>query len=568
MWSPNSVSKNSLHYLNSEVQMRSIRKPQLFQSERDQQQIQDNYHELNGFETWPLSACNIEPDAYRPTFSDLPRPPPGLDISPATSSYFLKSRPVRSDQALAGNENSNDSYFSSYQDVSVLSRPELEMYKPFLLQDSNRLSNNIQALLLREQQNVYSKAAVKNNAVLLKHDSVCDLTSNPYQRKSVLADHIPNVQRGVAASLRQQTAEDLENKINPLQHNSKTYETSGFEVHSTDSYVQPPKSFISTFNFSSPYQNSVHQHHHGQTNFFQNQTKLPTKSSVHINSQMRSIPMSQSVAEVLSTSSSPQPHRSLPRILPDFQHGDGVNLPGRINKTGLGLDSLRNVAEDDADFDVQLEMDALHTASAPGFIPDTLSPQWYGTKPKRQTGFLRERDKKQGLLQSPFQILGNMYAGQSRPRRACSSPPKPVPVQMFPCLFQMTGSGKNPCHLFSSRSSFPYNGSMPVLDTSETLPDVDLKAMKPHLQDVMGSSTGEGDGLFLGFLSSLRSAKVSRNRGAPACQLHHYLEECYEQWRMLEKERKKAGVFVLNGVLMFFVVFSIVMAIWFIFFSC
>ncbi|KFW85498.1 Uncharacterized protein C17orf104, partial [Manacus vitellinus] len=62
----------------------------------------------------------------------------------------------------------------------------------------------------------------------------------------------------------------------------------------------------------------------------------------------------------------------------------------------------------------------------------------------------------------------------------------------------------------------------------------DLKRLYPCFTDKMYS-----DSALSGFVSAFGFQKQVKNRSGPASELHVRLEECYEQWRALEKERKK-----------------------------
>ncbi|TRY98973.1 hypothetical protein DNTS_001239, partial [Danionella cerebrum] len=82
--------------------------------------------------------------------------------------------------------------------------------------------------------------------------------------------------------------------------------------------------------------------------------------------------------------------------------------------------------------------------------------------------------------------------------------------------------------------------SMPIFDRNEGLTDVDISTFSPYLQECAGMSQTSGDGLFPGLLNAMTLPKNGKALGSPNSQLHFYLEECYEEWRMLEKERKQA----------------------------
>ncbi|KAK7167712.1 hypothetical protein R3I94_001948 [Phoxinus phoxinus] len=568
VWSPKLTREDSMQYFNNDVQMPPISGfpsnqtcpkpminvcPQTAGRESHQWAELQNY---NGFDACSppcnFTSCNGEADAYSP--QDLPRPP-GLNTPPALSSNLYQTRASKpehitpeKDEGYRSTTNClsdyistvnnyccppqkmDDSYFSSSHEFSSVSKDKMRNSQSFSVQDVSKL-----AFLLAEQDMNYCR---ESNGLLTQRNPeeiMADQKSHPYQRMSELITQTPNFKREVTRNHLEQKAkaEDLKTL---LQNHYTTNEFSGFVQPKPFSptivapTLHPNKEAILIG--SSTAQTGVKQFQPVQSNHYQIQANISAKTNSKNGSQ--------GFAKLTSTSGafplhpSQQLFQAAARVPADLSQGNAVNRHGAIGQ--VSFESLRKKAGnvDITDFDLQLE----NNRSAAGLMVDGHFSQRLSMKPT-VPGFLKEADKKTGLLQSPYQGLGSMYGGQMRYNGASSNSAKATPSQHFPFLYQMGDPRNSACQPIQSQHTLPYC-SASLIDRNERLPAEDISPFSPYLQEYIGLSQASGYGSFSGFLSAMTLPKFGKALGSPNSQLHFYLEECYEQWRMLERERKNA----------------------------
>ncbi|XP_023671451.2 meiosis-specific coiled-coil domain-containing protein MEIOC-like [Paramormyrops kingsleyae] len=137
-------------------------------------------------------------------------------------------------------------------------------------------------------------------------------------------------------------------------------------------------------------------------------------------------------------------------------------------------------------------------------------------------------------------ILNNCRRKQDQDRSSDSlhvGPPFPL---LKTGQKQSPGSTQLGLHPASSRKgngvfSLPPS-AFPFPDLIDVLQGEDFRQLSPFVSELLGS---EMPPPFFGFPSHSSKYRPIRNRTGPASELHMQLEVCYEQWRTLEKERKK-----------------------------
>lgn len=561
-----------MQYLNNDVQMPSISGfpsnqicPKLVTNVCPQTAGRESHQwaeiqNFNGFDSCSppcnFTSCNGEADAYCP--QDLPRPP-GLNTPPALRSNLYQTRAGKPEKDEEYRSTTNclsdyintvnnsccppqkmdDSYFSSSHDISTVSKDKLRNTQSFSVQDVSKL-----AFLLAEQDMNYCRESTQNGLLTQRNpeEIMAEQKSHPFQRMSELITQTPNFKREVTRNHLEHIGSKVEDIKTLLQNHYTRNEFSGFA---------PPKPYSSTVApstlhpnkeaipiGSSTAQTGVKQFQPVQSNHYQIQANISAKPNSNNGSY--------GFAKLTSTSGafpllpSQQLFRAAARVPADLSQENAVNRHGAIGQ--VSLESLRKGAGnvDVTGFDFQLE----NSRSSAGLMIDGHFSQRLSMKP-RLPGFLTEADKKPGLLQSPYQGLGSMYGGQMRYNGVSSNSAKATPSQLFPFLYQMGDLRKGARHPMQSQPPLSYC-SVPLVDRNEGLPDGDISPFSPYLQEYIGLSQASGDGSFPGFLSAMTLPKYGKALGSPNSQLHFYLEECYEQWRMLERERKNVSVMFLR----------------------
>ncbi|XP_041719052.1 meiosis-specific coiled-coil domain-containing protein MEIOC [Coregonus clupeaformis] len=589
-----SESKMQSNFLPNHVYPESFSKAQGQPKNRDSEEF---YQRFNGFDTsdqqWLLSSCNGDMDTgYSLQTQELPKPlpkPPGLPLPNVGNAYRLNTRPSKHEYNTAekvggfcGSGNAlfdhMDAFAPSFCPQSKMNSQCFDHYyeefpgqssakprrtKQYTMQEVNKLASNIQALMVGEQDNACGREPQNRQSVQMHYDDIMaeqrNLSNSRMLGQSTQAMQFKKELGGEYGAMQRETDGGMKSK-QPLQSDFGSKDLSGFGPQHVE-YFQQPKALSVFFNSPSSHQNKMavqkgsnplstglslnqYSNHYSQQNQLQNKLKQQQQPRGNCLSSEPSKMLSHSVSEFVPQHSH-QMQRGPPLCIQDYSQGDGPSLHSSRagqNQVGMGLGRLRRGASD-SEFEMQLDKSRMHMA---GLVADGNSSTLCldgKTRPQTSTHMTGDGGKKQGLLQNPYlDLLGSMYGSQrfGGGNGTVNAGKNPA---FLPYMYQAVNDPRqNSCHMplnsasFNSRSSFPYGGSIPPMDLCDLLPDGEFAAFNPYFNDLMGSS---GENPYTGTTGGLRSPSRMRNRGGPMSELHFHLEECYEQWRVLEKERKK-----------------------------
>ncbi|XP_062364428.1 meiosis-specific coiled-coil domain-containing protein MEIOC [Cinclus cinclus] len=174
-------------------------------------------------------------------------------------------------------------------------------------------------------------------------------------------------------------------------------------------------------------------------------------------------------------------------------------------------------------------------------ITDSLNKQRFQLKPQSEHCDLEGQNQADGVFQDMYQELlesqGQLHLragnGDTSAIGAGSCPQAPgIPNCMVGDFRQKRQLGPS---AFPMRSARLLGRSVvPLMEPHTLFSQNDLKRLYPCFTEKMYS-----DSALSGFMSAFGFQKQVKSRSGPASELHVRLEECYEQWRALEKERKK-----------------------------
>ncbi|XP_054032608.1 meiosis-specific coiled-coil domain-containing protein MEIOC [Dryobates pubescens] len=170
-------------------------------------------------------------------------------------------------------------------------------------------------------------------------------------------------------------------------------------------------------------------------------------------------------------------------------------------------------------------------------IIDSLSKHCFQLKPPSERRDLQGQKHVDGWLQTMYQELLESQ-GQFPLGKGSGDPLSCLQAPSLPssCLMgDLRGSQQLGSGAFPLRSSHLFGHSvLPLLEPPDLFPREDVKHFYPYFSRKMCGDTSAA-----AFGPAFAAPRQGKTRGGPASELHLRLEECYEQWKALEKERKK-----------------------------
>ncbi|XP_070779090.1 meiosis-specific coiled-coil domain-containing protein MEIOC [Enoplosus armatus] len=503
VWSPKTLREELLQYFQSEAktQHNPIFPPNYVSCEalskaQGQSDVEEFYQQSNGLATnqqWLFNVPNGDSDSYTLRPQKLP---PGLPMPNIGNTYLSQIQQSKYDNTSADGDRGNSEPMNNFPDLNDVFRPQSEMtspcfhpyYEDHYMQSSSKPISNEQYV----PQDINQLVSSFQSFMVGEHDSLCRGDFPNMHRQTVGMHHedsvveqwkitSPAMSTQSAPAMRIQKQLVGEFGTVPMERNGGARKQTFKRGASQD---------LPGF---------------GPQNTEYVQQPKPFSASLNLPNQY------QSKVTMYRGNTSPP-----------------INM-NQYSKHHIQQGQIQSKIKPK----MQREKMRMHMS---GFLGEGFS-----TRPLTNIN-MRGGDKKQALLQNPyFDHLGTMqsqrFVGETTMVTAGNT------QQLMPLMYPVNDPRRHssvPINSsnFSSRSTLPYGSGVPGMDVGDMMLGNECAAFNSYVSDM---TTHTGESTYHGMASATTTSMVM-NQGGPVIQLYFYLDECYEQWRCLEKERKRTEV--------------------------
>ncbi|XP_067472547.1 meiosis-specific coiled-coil domain-containing protein MEIOC [Thunnus thynnus] len=504
VWSPKTLREELLQYFQSEAKTQhssnflpNFVSREAFSKAHGQsvdKDVEEFCQQSNGLTTnqqWLFNLPNGDKDSFVVHPQKLP---PGLQIPNMGNTYQSQIQQSKYDNMSADTDRGNSQPVNNFPDFSNVFRPQSEMNSPcFDLYYEDHYNQSSAKPISNEQhapQDINQLVSSFQSFMAGEHDSLCrDFPETHRQTVGMYHDDSMVEQRKITGTA------------------MSTQSTPAMQTH---------KQLVGEFGIVQRERNGEVRKQTSRRDGFQD---LPGFSPQNTEFFQQPKPLSASL-------NLPNQYQNKMTL-----HRENTSLPINVSMNQyLNHHIQQGQIQNKIKPQMQKEKKRMHMS---GFVGESFS-----TRPLTNT-YMREGDKKQALSQNPYvDLLGSMqfqrFDGENRNTQQFMPLMYPVNDPRRYSRLPMNSSS------FSSRSTLPYASGLPGPDLGDMSAN-ESAAFNSYLNDTM---TRRGESTYHGMATAMTSS-VMMNQGGPVIQLYFYLDECYDQWRSLEKERKRTEV-ILN----------------------
>ncbi|XP_054464019.1 uncharacterized protein moto [Anoplopoma fimbria] len=511
VWSPKTLREELLQYFHSEAKTRhpptfppnyvsreTLSKAQGQSADRD---VKEFYQQSNGISTnqqWLLNLPNGDQDSYTLRPQKLP---PGLSMPNTGNTCFSQVPRCKYDSVPTEKDRRDSQPINNLPDLSNVLRPQSEMNSPcfhpyYEDQYIQRVSNEQYG-----PQDINQLVSSFHSFMAGEHDGLCGADFPNIHRQSVGMQHEDSM------------VEQWKN-------------TSPAMPTQSPPAMQTQKQLVGEFGTAQMERNGEMRRQTFNREAFQDLSGFSPQNTEYFQPPK---PFSTSLNLPKQYQSNMTMHRentSLPINMSMNQY------PKHHFQQGLIQSKLRP--------QLQREKRRMHMS---GFLGEGFSPR------PLSNANMRGGDKNQALSQHPnFDHLGSMqshgFDGENSMVSAGNT------QQLMPFMYAVNDPRRFPnvpisSPNFSSRATLPYGSCVPGMDMGDVMSANESAVFNSYVSDML---TCRGETTYHGMASAGTTSMVM-NQGGPLIQLYFYLDECYEQWRCLERERKRTEVILTKTFL-------------------